>query len=75
MRRHIFLGGITLLLSSCVGGAVRSTGRPFDGGGFGAFRCRVPPELVSSPWHWMNASDVVTLEKLQGQVIWLQFNF
>ena len=40
-----------------------------------SFKDQVPPELVSAPTDWVNASGVVTLEKLRGHVVWLQFNF
>ena len=34
-----------------------------------------PPELVSAREHWLGKSTPTTLEKLKGNVVWLQFNF
>jgi hypothetical protein len=36
---------------------------------------RRPPELVSAASHWINSREQLTLEKLRGNVVWLQFNF
>ena len=33
-----------------------------------------PPELTANKDEWM-AGPAVSLEKLKGQVVWLQFNF
>jgi hypothetical protein len=34
-----------------------------------------PPELVSRTDHWLGWHDKVTLNDLEGRVVWLQFNF
>lgn len=33
-----------------------------------------PPELVADKDHWLSGPPV-SLEKLRGRVVWLQFNF
>jgi hypothetical protein len=35
---------------------------------------KAPPELVANAADWL-AGPPVTLQKLQGKVVWLQFNF
>ena len=41
-----------------------------------SFTGKVPPELRSSPDHWVNRTKGgLTLAKLKGKTIWLQFNF
>jgi hypothetical protein len=40
-----------------------------------SFRGRVPPELVAETQHWIGASEAITLAKLKGRVVWLEFNF
>lgn len=40
-----------------------------------SFRGKTPPELVSDKEHWIGATEQVTLTKLKGHVVWLQFNF
>ncbi len=73
MRHLMILYGITTLLAGCLGSG--STRHQSDSGGFRSFKGRAPPEIVSSERHWMNASRTVTLERLRGKVVWLQFNF
>jgi len=34
-----------------------------------------PPELLSQKKHWLGWDRQVTLAKLKGKVVWLQFNF
>lgn len=34
-----------------------------------------PPELKGLAAHWVNKAAPVTLNKLHGQVVWLEFNF
>ncbi len=34
-----------------------------------------PPELTGAAEHWVNQTSQVTLEKLHGRVVWLEFNF
>lgn len=34
-----------------------------------------PPELTGATEHWVNQTSQVTLEKLHGRVVWLEFNF
>ena len=37
---------------------------------------KVPPELVMAKGaRWLNAEDPVTLSKLKGRVVWLEFSF
>lgn len=43
--------------------------------GFNSYLGKHPPELVSKQEHWLGWQEQVTLEKLKGNVIWLQFNF
>ena len=38
-----------------------------------SFLGKAPPELVSEKGDWVNASDAVTLAKLKGKVVWLEF--
>jgi hypothetical protein len=42
---------------------------------FTSYLGKQPPELVSRQEHWLGWHEQVTLEKLKGQVVWLQFNF
>ena len=75
MRHSIILCGITVLLSGCVGDGQRGARAEFRRGDSGFFKGQMPPELVSSPRHWVNTSGGVTLDDLRGKVVWLQFNF
>ena len=73
MRALMILYGITTLLAGCLGsGTIRHQS---GSDGFRSSKGRVPPEIMSSEQHWMNASGAVTLERLRGKVVWLQFNF
>ena len=36
---------------------------------------KIPPDLVSNKEHWLGWHERVTLQELQGRVVWLQFNF
>ena len=36
---------------------------------------KAPPELVSQRHHWLGWGEMVTLDELKGEVVWLQFNF
>lgn len=40
-----------------------------------SFLGKKPPELKAAAAHWVNQSSAVTLEKLHGRVVWLEFNF
>jgi hypothetical protein len=42
---------------------------------FNSYLGKQPPELVSTQAHWLGWHERVTLEKLKGKVVWLQFNF
>ena len=75
MRYTTLLCGFTVLLAGCVRVGPRTDRRPSSNGDFKSFKNHVPPELVSAPSHWVNANGAVTLEKLRGHVVWLQFNF
>ncbi len=73
MRPLMILYGITTLLAGCLGS--ESIRHQSGSDSFRSFKGRVPPEIVSSERHWVNASRAVTLERLRGKVVWLQFNF
>lgn len=75
MRYTTLLYGFTVLLAGCVKRGLGTDPQPSASGDFNSFEDREPPELVSSPAHWMGGKGAVTLEKLRGQVVWLQFNF
>lgn len=36
---------------------------------------KAPPELVSEKGHWLNSGEALTLEKLKGKPVWLEFSF
>lgn len=36
---------------------------------------KAPPELTAEKGQWLNAPDGLTLEKLRGKVVWLEFGF
>ena len=73
MRPLMILYGITTLLMGCLGSG---SGRQHSvSDSFRSLKGRFPPEITSSEQHWMNASRTVTLERLRGKVVWLQFNF
>lgn len=40
-----------------------------------SLRGKVPPELVAQKKHWIGTTEEVTLEKLKGRVVWLEFNY
>ncbi len=40
-----------------------------------SFQGMAPPELVSKNEHWVNASGAMSLARLKGSLVWLQFNF
>jgi hypothetical protein len=40
-----------------------------------SFFNEAPPELVADKDHWLGTAAPVTLAKLKGKVVWLQFNF
>jgi hypothetical protein len=42
---------------------------------FRSFLGAKPPELSGLAAHWVNQPEPVTLQKLHGQVVWLEFNF
>ena len=75
MRYTTLLYGFTVLLAGCVRDGLPTDRHPSNSGDFKSFKDHVPPELVSAPSHWVNANGAVTLEKLRGHVVWLQFNF
>lgn len=41
---------------------------------FNSYLGKVPPELQAQPAHWVN-HEPLTLEKLRGKTVWLEFNF
>ena len=42
---------------------------------FKSFLKRRPPELQTTAEQWVNQKGTLTLEKLRGKVVWLEFNF
>ena len=42
---------------------------------FQSYLGKQPPELVSDANHWVNGDEKLTLDKLHGKVVWLEFNF
>lgn len=42
---------------------------------FNNYMGKQPPELKGLASHWVNKTEPVTLEKLHGRVVWLEFNF
>jgi hypothetical protein len=40
-----------------------------------SYKGKAPPEIVSEPGAWINASEPLRLEKLRGKVVWLEFGF
>jgi thiol-disulfide isomerase/thioredoxin len=44
-------------------------------GGANSYLGKTPPELVSRKDQWLNAPEAITLEKLRGKVVWLEFGF
>ena len=40
-----------------------------------SFLGEAPPELVADKDHWLGKSPSISLAKLKGKVVWLQFNF
>lgn len=43
---------------------------------FNSYKGKAPPELVSDKENWFNGGDAaITLEKLKGKVVWLEFSF
>ena len=42
---------------------------------FDSFAGKRPPELRTEAEHWVNGTEKLTLQTLQGKVVWLEFNF
>ncbi len=40
-----------------------------------SFKGKAPPEIASDKADWFNAADALTLAKLKGKVVWLEFSF
>ncbi len=40
-----------------------------------SYQGKKPPELTGANEHWVNRFEPVTLAKLHGRVVWLEFNF
>ena len=69
MRRQISIGFLFLVfLATTTTSEDRAVLR-------GSFLGKAAPELVSKPTHWLGEETGVTLAKLEGKVVWLQFNF
>ena len=43
--------------------------------GANSYLGKTPPELVSQKDQWLNPPEAITLEKLRGKVVWLEFGF
>ena len=65
--RHLLLALALSAVQAVVAGGGEPTHKSFLG--------RRPPELVSTTEHWLGWNERLTLAKLRGQVVWLQFNF
>ena len=68
--RSVLIGLVLPFLSSVIF-ATEPERRPYYHSQLG----ECPPELVTRDAHWINARKKLTLRKLQGHVVWLQFNF
>ena len=42
---------------------------------FNSYKGKAPPELASEKDHWINSTEALSLEKLKGKVVWLEFSF
>ena len=42
---------------------------------FKSFQGKRPPELIDRAEHWLNWKGDISLEKLRGHVVWLEFSF
>jgi hypothetical protein len=40
-----------------------------------SYKGQAPPEIVSEAGQWLNAKEALSLEKLRGRVVWLEFGF
>ena len=56
-------------------GAALLAGLLLQEGGANSYLGKAPPELVSKPEQWFNPPPAITLEKLRGKVVWLEFGF
>ena len=65
-----------LLIARCLAALLRtSDSAPGQNHDRNSYLGKSPPEIVSESHHWIGASEQLTLEKLKGKVVWLQFNF
>jgi hypothetical protein len=68
--RHMMAAiGVPLLVGSLVATAAA---QKFN---HNSYLGKAPPELVSRRNHWLGWGETVTLDRLKGKVVWLQFNF
>jgi hypothetical protein len=42
---------------------------------FNSYKGKAPPELASEKEHWINSAEALSLEKLKGKVVWLEYSF
>lgn len=56
-----------------LGAAAAATGQ--DEPYYNTYKGKAPPELVSEKDQWLNTKNPLTLEKLRGRVVWLEFSF
>jgi len=62
------VGGILLGVAAA---ALAQDDQPY----YNSYMGKTPPELVSEKEHWLNAKKPLSLEKLRGRVVWLEFSF
>ncbi len=60
-----------MLLLGAAAAALAQDDQPY----YNSYKDKTPPELVSEKEHWLNAKKPLTLEKLRGRVVWLEFSF
>lgn len=65
---HTLAGAILL---GAVAVALAQDDKPY----YNSYKDKTPPELVSEKEHWLNAKQPLSLEKLRGRVVWLEFSF
>jgi hypothetical protein len=63
------------LWSAVLLGAAAATSAGQDEPYYNSYKGKTPPELVSEKEHWLNSKKPLTLEKLRGRVVWLEFSF
>ena len=69
MKRVLLCLAAAIVLSASSFG--QETGKIYSNSYLG----KKPPEVAAAREHWLNAKSPISLKKLEGKVVWIEFSF